>query len=98
MPPEENKNSSLAKDVAVAGLSRGVAGATETLSDEGVSRLAERAVRKYKKKRGVEVTPPEEKLVGAGFLIIVLIAFSKDMLDIVLGVSIFLSFLIILTT
>lgn len=106
-PKEATKKTQYGRDYALAGavgaLSGGLRGATGALSDEFIERKAHELEQKRRERLRVmgkekSIKLPEEKLVGAGFWIMIGVAMFKDIIDIFLGLSLILSFLIVLTT
>jgi uncharacterized membrane protein len=87
----------IATQYAVAGAIGGVGRMVDKATSRGVSRAAERAAGIYKRRRRrkktVDIPEPEKKLTGPMFFIMVGLAMTKDILDVIFTFTIFLSVL-----
>ena len=95
MPKESKRNT--AAQYAVTGLTGGVGRVVEKAAHRSISRVAEKSAVGYKnrqrRKRVGSIPKPAKKMHTAGFAVMVGLAITKDILDIILALTFFLSLL-----
>jgi len=86
---------------AAGGLGRAADRAVQQATAETRNRLAKRAAEKYRKRRekkGKQVPQNDDKkLTGVGFYIMITLTAIKDISDVLLDISVILSFFVVLT-